>query len=357
MAFGLTTLVALVSMGILTWAFVRQIDARSTVLDRVDPAAIAARDVFASLVDQETGVRGFALARDEQFLGPYESGRRDQAADTARLRSYVSGDHALEARVDVLAAAATRWQDDAAVRLIAAARANRTNLSHTAILERSKTQFDAVRRAYGRLDRALALERRSARDEINTRTTQLIVIGLALIAVLTACAVTIWVGLRRLVLAPIDRLADDAGLVTAGDVDHEIQPSGPAELAELGAAIEAMRRNIVDELAAVEQARARLVRQTLELDRSNTELEQFAYVASHDLQEPLRKITSFCQLIEQRYADQLDERGRQYIDFAVDGAKRMQQLILDLLTFFARRANDGRVRRRRPRTVGPHRAG
>lgn len=66
---------------------------------------------------------------------------------------------------------------------------------------------------------------------------------------------------------------------------------------------------------------------------SNAELEQFAYVASHDLQEPLRMVTSFLTLLEKKYADSLDEKAHKYIYFAVDGAKRMRQIILDLLDF------------------------
>ncbi|WP_264520562.1 PAS domain S-box protein [Flavobacterium sp. N1994] len=70
-----------------------------------------------------------------------------------------------------------------------------------------------------------------------------------------------------------------------------------------------------------------------ELAISNQELEQFAYVASHDLQEPLRMVTSFLTQIENKYQDVLDEKGKKYIFFAVDGAKRMRQIILDLLDF------------------------
>lgn len=77
----------------------------------------------------------------------------------------------------------------------------------------------------------------------------------------------------------------------------------------------------------------KLQTQTNALIKSNKELEQFAYIASHDLQEPLRMVTSFLTQLEKKYHNELDERGKQYINFAVDGAHRMRNIILDILEY------------------------
>lgn len=308
------------------------LDARHTLVDRLDPAALAAEQLVSALVDQETAVRAYVLTGEPSFLDPYEPGRTAQVEAVSTLDRLVRRSTA-EDELAVAVAAAERWSTDYATPTLDAVRAGSTEPRQDASVAVGRALFDRFRADVGTLQQRLDAERDAARRDLDRAGTFLVGALVAVAVLLVAIVGGLFRLIRRRVEVPLGGLLEDARTVAGGTFDHPIRAGGVAELHELGTAMDAMRARIVDELATSQAARDELGLRATDLARSNDELEQFAYVASHDLQEPLRKVTAFSQLLQQRYHGQLDERADQYIEFAVDGAKRMQVLINDLLAF------------------------
>lgn len=165
---------------------------------------------------------------------------------------------------------------------------------------------------------------------------------------------------RRWVLTPVIRLRDQARLIASAEqhLGEQVPLPFGRELCELTAAFNVLSTSLHDhrehletrvhdrtvelttanaqlqrEIGERKLAEAQLQYMAADLQRSNADLERFAYVASHDLQEPLRMVTSFLQLLKGRLDGQLDEDADEFIGFAVDGARRMQLLINALLDY------------------------
>ncbi|MEA3641422.1 MAG: ATP-binding protein [Lamprobacter sp.] len=202
--------------------------------------------------------------------------------------------------------------------------------------EQARQHFRPFQLALTRLDYDLRqLDQRHAERVLSLKQRLLRVALMGLLLTMLAVGIAIlW--LNSTVLQPLARLTKAIDGIDIDDLDRRIGLDRDDEVGQLARAfnrlLSRLRHTIAsrDRMEAEAGSRASAER---DLKRSNQELEQFASVASHDLQEPLRTITSFLQLYLRRYGEDLDQTATAYLNFAIDGARRMKLLIDDLLTF------------------------
>jgi signal transduction histidine kinase len=264
------------------------------VMEKLDSVQI-------DLIDAETGVRGFIISGDDDFLSDYNHGISRIDQDLREIRSLTADNPWQQHNLDLFEPVA-RVRLDQFVQRIARRRSGLTPDASMLLQKAGKHTMDNLRLQLGGMkaeEQKLLIQRRDNAARSSRQSKRFILVGNLLAFGFLAFA----------------------GMVIRKEIAQRRRAEN--EVRDLNAGLEQRVQERTAELQTREQ----------DLSRSNAELQQFAYVASHDLQEPLRMVASFTQLLARRYGDKLDKDAHEFIAYAVDGATRMQTLISDLLTY------------------------
>lgn len=313
LSFGVLLVLLLFLVGFSLYTFSRLSEV-NRLNDQSHAVLLDTQRGLTALVDMETGARGFLITGKDIFLEPYKAGaiRFDQIV--ASLRNGTSDPQRLR-ELHHLQELHVEWMANAGRSIARRRKAKNLDEAFRGVEQRAvarKIRMDTMRDIFGHIlqTETAVLEERTLRQRQLQGLTQ----------------VTLWLG-------AIFSIAFTAVLGSLVISSTRKVDASAAILAQANASLAESNARMNEEITERKRAEVRLADTVEELRRSNSDLEQFAYVASHDLQEPLRAVGGCVQVLKMRYQDKLDERGEQLIAHAVDGAQRMQNLINDLLTY------------------------
>ncbi|MFC3862847.1 ATP-binding protein [Deinococcus antarcticus] len=314
--------------------------ARDTELIRASQTRLTLlRQMLMDVSSMENGERGYIIMGQPDFLEPYTQGKADFQRHVAQYRPMIIAPRQQE-KLTLLLTEIAAWQREAATPEITA---RQRSLADAVELVENGKGAARTRQAKVILTDMIGFENNRLTLAV---TSSRVVLGrvqlLVPLGLLLGMLLLLWAGRRviRLLSHTMGALTDNARRIASGEYDHRIAPLRVRELDVLSGQVHQMAVAVADRerqlqagRATLEQANAQLEQANLNLQRSNRELERFAYVASHDLQEPLRTIGSYTELLARRYSGQLDARADQYIEFTMSATQRLKNLIQDLLVF------------------------
>ena len=314
-SFGLLLALLLFLVGLSLYNF-RLLGQASAYSTRSYQTLFESEALLQSLLNMETGVRGFLVTGEDQFLDPYDQGRANFETHMNKTRVLMASVPEQIVRLDELERLQQKWNttmlQPAIERRRGAQNLQEALATASARAGERKAVMDEMRGVILRIEKQedVLLAARAAQVQRRRATFETILWGGGLFSILLTGALALFAA----------RTAQQVAQAQSNLESSNVE----------------LRRAKADTDAENERRRAaeeKLEGAVQDLQRSNAELEQFAYVASHDLQEPLRAVAGCVQVLQKRYGGKLDARADQFIEHAVDGAQRMQNLINDLLAY------------------------
>ena len=277
-----------------------------------------------SLVNLENGVRGYVASGRERLLEPFRTARRTYPAQAERLAELVADEPRQQAAVRQITTGINDYVALWALPLVGLADDRREVAQSVLATGTGRARLEELRQDLAELfarERSVAADRERGAERRSDLAVTLGLIGMALVALV---AIGMWFGLRRAVLRPVERVSAATRAVADGDLTVHVPADREDEIGTLA-------RSFNDMTDALKRSREELDERTQDLERSNNDLEQYAQMASHDLQAPLATIDLYLKLIQRRLRDATPEEIEELLAGVGGSTERMRSLVRDLL--------------------------